>query len=274
MARDRRQQTAPASDEFEISLFGPGYGECLALHLGDGVWMVVDSCVDPRTKQAAALQYLNDIGVNASEAIKLLVLTHWHNDHIRGAAATFRAATSAEVFCSAALDKSEFFELVSASRREERIADHIPEFATIFDILLERNPGARAGTIGPEYVKAGERIYSANPSGHNCSVWVLSPSSATMNVAHLELARLLPKLKLPQPREVGVTPNRLAVALWVEFGNISVLLGSDLRRAEILRWAGRRSFFHDVVRPGEPTASRSLITDHLTRTTRRSGHTC
>ena len=28
---------APAGDEFEITLFGPGYGESILLHIGDGL---------------------------------------------------------------------------------------------------------------------------------------------------------------------------------------------------------------------------------------------
>jgi hypothetical protein len=49
----------PNADELEISLFGPGYGESLALHLGNGQWMIVDSCVDSSSRRAAALGYLD-----------------------------------------------------------------------------------------------------------------------------------------------------------------------------------------------------------------------
>lgn len=37
----------PAADEIEFSLFGPGYGEAVAVHLGDGTWLLIDSCIDP-----------------------------------------------------------------------------------------------------------------------------------------------------------------------------------------------------------------------------------
>ena len=36
----------PDSDEFEFTLIGPGYGESIILHLGGGVWVLVDSNVD------------------------------------------------------------------------------------------------------------------------------------------------------------------------------------------------------------------------------------
>ena len=40
----------PRTDELEVSLFGPGVGECVIVHLGAGEWMVVDSCLDPATR--------------------------------------------------------------------------------------------------------------------------------------------------------------------------------------------------------------------------------
>ena len=36
----------PGKNEFEITLFGPGYGESVVLHVGSGAWIVVDSCID------------------------------------------------------------------------------------------------------------------------------------------------------------------------------------------------------------------------------------
>ncbi len=37
---------APEPDEIEVSLIGPGYGESVLVHLGDGEWVVADSCVE------------------------------------------------------------------------------------------------------------------------------------------------------------------------------------------------------------------------------------
>jgi hypothetical protein len=32
----------PADDQIEVSLFGPGYGECCLIHIGNGKWIVVE----------------------------------------------------------------------------------------------------------------------------------------------------------------------------------------------------------------------------------------
>lgn len=49
----------PGDDEFELTLLGPGYGESVILHIGAGVWIVVDSC--GRADAPAALDYLRGI---------------------------------------------------------------------------------------------------------------------------------------------------------------------------------------------------------------------
>jgi glyoxylase-like metal-dependent hydrolase (beta-lactamase superfamily II) len=76
----------PQDDELEISIFGLGYGESILIHLGRQEWMIVDSCIDHASKQPSSLKYLHSIGVDPSESVKLIVATHWHDDHIRGLA--------------------------------------------------------------------------------------------------------------------------------------------------------------------------------------------
>jgi len=194
--------------------------------------MIVDSCINSRTQRPVALEYLESIGVRTVEAVKLFVVTHWHNDHMRGASNVLREAKSAELFCSAALDIPEFYELVAASTSESSLSGQVPEFAEMFKILEERHPGARPGTFGPEWVMEDRRIYHRTVgSGPACSVYALSPSSATMNIAHLELAPFLPEYNKPIRRPVGISPNRLAVVLWIEFADTTVLLGSDLEES-------------------------------------------
>ena len=75
----------PGEGDFELTLLGPGYGESLVLHVGGGIWVLVDSCHNA-AGSPQALQYLENIGINPSEVVDLIVATHWHDDHIRGIA--------------------------------------------------------------------------------------------------------------------------------------------------------------------------------------------
>ena len=98
----------PAPDEIEFSLFGPGIGECATVHIGDGKWIIVDSCANPQTKEPAVLEYFELLRVEPEQAIKLVVATHWHEDHVAGIAKILRRATNANFVCSDALRCDEF----------------------------------------------------------------------------------------------------------------------------------------------------------------------
>src|SRR6516225_10111580 len=102
----------PRSDELELSVFGPGIGESLVVHLGWGSWMVVDSCMNEARDKAVALDYLEQLGIDVASQFKLIVVTHWHDDHIRGISQLLGVARSAIFACSAALNNEEFMTLV------------------------------------------------------------------------------------------------------------------------------------------------------------------
>ena len=57
----------PAPDSIDISIFGPGIGECCVFHIGDGKWFVVDSCTDT-SGSPVALTYLQQLGVDVDLA--------------------------------------------------------------------------------------------------------------------------------------------------------------------------------------------------------------
>ena len=64
------KEAAPEPNQLELSLFGPGRGECAVIHLGWGDWACIDSCIDRATKRPAALSYLERIGVDPSQALR------------------------------------------------------------------------------------------------------------------------------------------------------------------------------------------------------------
>jgi glyoxylase-like metal-dependent hydrolase (beta-lactamase superfamily II) len=75
---------APDPDQFEVSVLGPGYGEAIVVHLGNGEWLTVDSCIDSRTREVAPMAYLRGLGVNLATQVRLVVTSHWHDDHVAG----------------------------------------------------------------------------------------------------------------------------------------------------------------------------------------------
>ena len=90
----------PEPNEIEVSVFGPGYGEAILIHCGENQWIEIDSCIDVDTKQPATLQYFSQLGIEPASALKLIVASHWHDDHIRGLGEVFKSAPSALFACS------------------------------------------------------------------------------------------------------------------------------------------------------------------------------
>ncbi|MFC1926027.1 MBL fold metallo-hydrolase, partial [Chloroflexota bacterium] len=108
----------PASDELEISIFGSGYGESILLHIGNNQWIIIDSCLDNRTGRPAALVYLNNIGLDVTNAVKVIVATHWHDDHIKGISAICRECRNAKFVIPGAFKSTDLINLVDFFREK------------------------------------------------------------------------------------------------------------------------------------------------------------
>ncbi len=212
-------ESAPALDEAEISVFGPGIGECVVVHLGNNEWMVVDSCFE--SQEAIALRYLRTIGVSPTR-IRYVVVTHWHDDHIGGASQVLDAAKDATLVCSGALNRDEFRLLLKSWSQGFKEEAGLDEMLKLSRICLTRRKD-RAAPVARIWALEGRTL----PSNSHAQVRILSPSDHTMTLAFQELGRLVPRLG-PKLRPVAQGPNRLAVVLWIDFDGFSALLGADL----------------------------------------------
>ena len=226
--------TPPTADELEVTLLGPGYGESIVLHLGGGTWAVVDSCVDsigtPRP-----LDYLTGIGIDPSVAVKLIMATHWHDDHIRGMGRLVEACETAQFCCASALLKSEFLTIVNSleGRAQPGISHGAREIHRVMSCLRERRSK-------PVFASADRRIFMGSTS----EIWSLSPSDASFTKFLTNIGQLVPKLGKARERVSPLKPNDAAVVCWVSVNGTAILLGSDLERKgwiEILQSTARPS---------------------------------
>ena len=106
----------PNNCEVEVTVFGPGYGECILIHVGSNQWIVMDSCIG-QNNEPVALTYLKDIGCNPGECVRFVIATHWHDDHVQGIAKVLESAESATFVISTALGRKEFLGLLDAHER-------------------------------------------------------------------------------------------------------------------------------------------------------------
>ncbi len=227
-------ETPPSVDEFELTLFGPGYGESIVLHLGGGVWVLVDSCLDtdgaPR-----ALRYLESIGLDPAKDVALVVATHWHDDHIRGMAQLVERCSRATFCCASVLGKKEILAAVRAleGRHLSSAGSGIREIYGVFSRLGQRKPGQT-----PKLALANRRIFHQG----GCEIWSLSPNDSNYAAFLKTIGSLIPGEGQSKGRVPDPSPNMVAVVLWVRIENIVVLLGSDLEKpgwVEILQSAER-----------------------------------
>lgn len=213
----------------EVSVFGPGIGECVVVHVGDGDWVVVDSCLHRETGQAIALNYLASLNVEVATKVKLVVATHWHDDHIRGLSQILRAAESAKFVNSAAYAFRDLLRVVKIGSVAPQ-SSATKEYDAIVKILYDRRPkGERPSTVGPLQAVANKKLLALTGPERSISseVFALSPADGVFNRAQKELSDALSAItQRRRPSRLGA--NQLCVALWLKVGVLDVLLGADL----------------------------------------------
>jgi hypothetical protein len=220
----------PDLDEFELSLFGPGTGECVVMHVGGGQWVIVDSFIDSRTKQPVALSYLSHLGVDVATAVRLLVVTHWHDDHMRGAAATLEAAVNATFCCSVALRKDEFSKVAAQANDLMAASSDVDEIYRIFGILKDRKAPHSTTAFGRlKYAEEDKRLIQCSPGSAPVELWSLSPSSASITRSLHEFSEMVPELRSGKNHLPRQKANDVSVVLFLQAGDIRVLLGADLQ---------------------------------------------
>lgn len=227
------QNSLPRNDEIEISVFGPGYGESLLIHVGNGCWIAVDSCIDPIFRRPRALLYLEQLGLDPKTAVHIVIASHWHDDHVRGLHELFTAASSAYLTCSLALRGVEFLALAHLYAGESTRTPRGPR--ELYGCLTEA--AARGKSSERQILRwatADRTLWAANtkanPRGINAKLAALSPSDEMVRRSLSFMAQAFAAVKrgAKEDRLVESSPNDVAVAMRLDVEGRSILLGSDL----------------------------------------------
>ena len=220
-------KTPPLPEEVEITIFGPGYGECIVVHVGIGRWIVVDSCKHCTKTPPVALRKFDGIGVDPSVQVELVLVTHWHDDHIRGLNELLERCKDAGICISEALTQDEFIKFLSAysTNGASPLGTGVDEFVAVLGKM--RDPQRKPLRGGQDKrvvnIPAGELAH-----GESCEFWTLSPSDFQVLESNSRFASLLPKAKSTMRRAVPEGKNNHSVAAWISIGGIYVILGADL----------------------------------------------
>jgi hypothetical protein len=258
---------------FEVSVFGPGKGEALAVHLGGDDWLTVDSCRDQQNTVHPVLGYLEQEGVSA-EQLCLVVATHAHDDHMAGISDIVRFATESKFVSSSAITTEEFFAVLAADEDiEAQIRQSVrSEYREVRAILKAR--GRDVNGLGPwklakEQVPLWER--PASPGVPAARVLALSPSDEAVLRATELLAEGTSTADSRRRLSAG-DPNENAIALWIEVGDQVALLGADLLNGpKGCGWqavlathkSARKASLYKVPHHGSPNADLDDVWDRL-----------
>lgn len=242
----------PASDELEVSLFGPSFGEAIALHLGEGEWLLVDSCLDEDGKPVT-LNYLNALGVQP-ERIKAIVASHWHDDHVAGLSQLVDKYTAAELFIPNYFSQKEGIEYLAAYS-----GDLAPQARGTHEIYRSLNSSVRPP------VPAGRRvvIYRKKLNGIDISAHALSPVPAAWGQAMAALLGHLPTANKQIKHATVPKTNIASVVVHVTVGEQALLLGSDLEKHGTYGW---QAVVNDAFSVGLPKADFYKVAHHGSET--------
>lgn len=216
---------APNLDEIEVNIFGPSFGESLAIHYGNGNWIIVDSCVSATTKNPVAMDYLERIGVDISSAVKLVVITHWHSDHIAGIQKIVANCPEAKICVPASFTREDFIKFLGAYNDPTQSVhgNGVDEIVGVFSLLNDR---PRALAIADKRILLD--CMQINQKDITCEIWALSPSDLAVTEALAQLGALMPKESETKRRATPTGKNDHSIVLHISVGEISILLGADL----------------------------------------------
>lgn len=199
---------------------GGGYGESLLVHLCDGNWLVIDSCINPFDKSNLPLEYLKKIGVDIKSQVKLVLCTHWHEDHILGLSEILKECENAIFSMSRVNDIKKFLQFVSL--------DYLKLNTNISNCSTEEFNKCLEIIESVKYASIDRPLYSESIDNINLQVIALSPSDYSSTIFDQEISTLITKYGSQNKKCLKETPNFRSVALQLKLGDRRALLGADL----------------------------------------------
>ena len=218
------------------------------MHLRNHEWVLVDSCLHPDSDEPASLKYLTDLGVVPAEAVVLVVVTHWDDDHIRGIGTIGETCSRAAIACSSALRQEDILQFVlSTEYVGGAFGSGLDELRTIL-----RLPNAASRII---WAKANLPLYP-RPPGDVPQVVALSPSEEAVERSIRSLIEQATGQPIALQRRYRAPegPNGASVATSIRASPDSVLLAADLERSN-----NPESGWRAVVSYAKPSTAASLV---------------
>lgn len=189
--------------------------------------MCIDSC-GPRGG-CTPLAYLEAIGVNVEAAVKWIVASHWHDDHVRGLALLVERCREARFFYPSALGTREFQTIaaIHSSGDPNQFVSATSEISRVFSHLIGTNRQWAIAHVDRLICRTAQaKVHSLSPSDTQYRRFVAS------------IGRLIPSASPPTARRRlgALEPNDTAVVIQAETTVGNVIFGSDLEEQTTRGW--------------------------------------
>lgn len=208
----------------------------------------MDSCLHPESGRPATLEHLTSLGIDL-DAVKIIVVTHWHDDHIAGIAAAATECAAARIACSQALRREDIVQFVYEQEGAGgAFGSGLDELRTILDIAEDRG--------GVVWAKANLPLHP-RPPGDRPLVTALSPSEDAVerSIVMLIEAAIGKNATLRRRFTAPDGPNGASVATVMRSGDVTSLLGADVESTT----ANFETGWSAIVSYARPPAPASLV---------------
>jgi len=205
----------------EVSIFGggAGYGESILVKISNE-YFVIDSFQNPRTSKSFLIDYFREQDINCEIDVKLVISTHWHDDHFKGLADILSLCKSAEFYCSDCISTDEFKNIYSFGELAPIISP-TKEISKIINVLTENKKCINS-------LKAEQLVYKNQINGVELKIYALSPNDFAITKARIQISASLTNMTEDRVLPKAPSPNDASIVLFFEYGDICFLLGGDL----------------------------------------------
>ena len=180
------------------------------------------------------MAYFDALKIDPSAAIKVIVATHWHDDHYKGLSKIIGAAPDAKICIPIALTRPEFLKFAKRMAKNKSAVARVKldEFSATIDQIRDRN---ERGSVNFAFADVRKQLYSvaADQSGHGlpCEVAALSPSEGDIFNFLRRVARLTPRGRTTKRSISSAEPNEVSIVALIKIGDSEILLAGDLENS-------------------------------------------
>ncbi|MGR3293566.1 MAG: hypothetical protein ACUZ9M_06060 [Candidatus Scalindua sp.] len=233
----------PKDNELEVTIFGPGYGESIVLHIPQIGWGIIDSC-EHKTKNESIvlpLEYLLNITTDPHPKLAFVILTHPHHDHCKGLDRILREYPGGTArVCTYDGDGIREWE-VYKTKKETALKKVIQGLGYVFDAIDEVvKSGTQWRRLNEMNTVFEENVNVKGFGSTRIRMLALSPSAASIKEYKDMLFKAIPGVGKPVLKMDDEGHNLVSVALLLEFGNLQIIFGSDVETGSNNRtgWSG------------------------------------